>query len=587
MSRTQRGDEQGLAFDSVPRFLQEALEQRELLIFAGAGISRSHRGEHGFPTAAELAASIQGELLGRPLAESSPGNLMQLSQEAVWLDGSRHRLNSLLRKTFASSQVAPKPAHVAIATLAVPVITTNYDNLIERASLEVGTPLPAVWRDSQLSNSNNAFVIKVHGSIEEPETCVICEDDYHDWLERDPDLRNLVRALLVTRTVCFVGYSLGDPNFRALLRALAMKFGQFRRPSVLISHRVDTASYDYRYITRSLGLTVIEADATEFLETLVSLSAGGPYLDVESSPVVRRSYFSSNTATPYVEHCADFVIDAITKGTSQAHSFGQDVFAVVRSRSSHLELDPAPLIRDGYAFVGAGAFIAGGQRHGNEIIRLAQVSAPFWMAVHPVTHAEYAEFLECINDTAHPAPFCHPDEPPGKSHEPGPDSNGTALDFDWRSQALARRPIVYVDWWDAYAYARWSGARLPLDIEWERAARGRLGRTYPWGDEFDPTLVNTLESGRGTSLDVDELPGGASPVGAIQMAGNVWEWCADVYFGADWTPSAAHVVRGGSFTRGEERARSAFRSGRAPGERWVSRGFRIVRDAEAKSATSE
>jgi hypothetical protein len=154
VSRPQSAGHQSTAlFASVPKYLQDALEQREHLIFAGAGISRTYRDQPGLPTAADLAVSIERELLGRT-PSAGPLSLSQVSQEAIWADGSRQRLNNFLRKTFATAPITPKPAHVAIATLGGPVITTNYDTLIERASIEVGTPLSAVWRDDAVRSVN-------------------------------------------------------------------------------------------------------------------------------------------------------------------------------------------------------------------------------------------------------------------------------------------------------------------------------------------------------------------------------------------------------------------------------------------------
>jgi formylglycine-generating enzyme required for sulfatase activity len=122
-------------------------------------------------------------------------------------------------------------------------------------------------------------------------------------------------------------------------------------------------------------------------------------------------------------------------------------------------------------------------------------------------------------------------------------------------------PVVNVTWLDTKTYCEWNGRRLPSEAEWERAARGDDMRTFPWGDELpSETFTNFADLIRDTSR-VGSYAAGASPYGALDMAGNVWEWTSDFYdadfylTSGDLFPSGPtetpgkflRTIRGGSF----------------------------------------
>lgn len=193
----------------------------------------------------------------------------------------------------------------------------------------------------------------------------------------------------------------------------------------------------------------------------------------------------------------------------------------------------------------------------------------FWIDKFEVTNAQYAT---CLNAGACKALWSN------GSFTRGSGYFGVPLFNNY--------PVLFVGWDGANAYCAWAGKRLPTEAEWEKAARGTDRRTWPWGNTFDWTLLNSAEGGPRDTMAVGSFPSSASPYGAMDMAGNVWEWTADWYDGSYYANSPRnnpkgpgsgkfHVMRGGSWTSTAIQTRTTFRFGDDPG-RIDDYGFRCA-----------
>lgn len=193
----------------------------------------------------------------------------------------------------------------------------------------------------------------------------------------------------------------------------------------------------------------------------------------------------------------------------------------------------------------------------------------FYMDKYEVTIFQYAKFLDAEQR-----------EPLMWWNEVSPRSDGD-------------RPVIGVNWYDADAYCRWAGKRLPTEAEWEKAARGTDGRNYPWGNE-EPTNRHANFGkccdwkGYETLTEVGSFEQGKGPYGTYDMAGNVWEWVSDWYDenyykgSPDRNPTgpskgSKKVLRGGSWGDGALVLRDTLRNGGNPTSRNTDVGFRCAR----------
>ncbi|HEX5702259.1 MAG TPA: SUMF1/EgtB/PvdO family nonheme iron enzyme [Pyrinomonadaceae bacterium] len=242
-------------------------------------------------------------------------------------------------------------------------------------------------------------------------------------------------------------------------------------------------------------------------------------------------------------------------------------FAIVfgPKRAGPLPAVVIPTPPSGMVYVPGGEFRMGNDL-GDEHERPAHMVTvrPFFLDQHEVACRDYEKFVKATNHRL----------PPGWVKGNCPNSSH-------------QNPVTGVDWYDANAYAQWSGKRLPTEEEWEFAARGTDGRLYPWGNQWRNNVANAGDATVRHFANVGSYPDGKSPFGVMDMIGNAWEWTATefrAYPGGqapDQNQAELRVIRGGYWGSTPGKATATFRKGwdaRGALVGYANTGFRCAKD---------
>jgi len=251
-----------------------------------------------------------------------------------------------------------------------------------------------------------------------------------------------------------------------------------------------------------------------------------------------------------------------------------------RAGETRIASDGAPMV-----YVPAGDFTMGSNDYDREKPPHTVYLDAFWIDKYEVTNALYKKCVDA-----------------GKCSAPSERKSYTRDSYYGNAQ-YDNYPVIYVSWNDANAFCAWAGKRLPTEAEWEKAARGTDGRIYPWGNQWDVRTTrrlnfsdkndptgpsdNEADDGYGDTAPVGTYPTGASPYGALDMAGNVWEWVADWYDSNYYSNSprnnpkgpssgSSRVLRGGSWDYLQFVVRAAYRYYLTPDSRFDFVGLRCA-----------
>jgi len=535
--------------DKAVNELRKQLADGHVVAVVGTGFSSAATGGkaeiatwqgllfHGFETCTEQGnprLSAEEQELCRKLVETGQVDLMLAAASVI-----ESRLGApekslwrwWLRESVGQMKCTDSRLREAIHNLGVPIVTTNYDSLLEQRENE--SPLPScTWRDAakcvEVLNGDRKGVVHLHGWWEEPESVVLGVRSYETILAAEA-AQEIQKALGRFKSLLFIGYGAGlsDPNFAPLLEW----FGD------------DQASNHRHYIL----LPSSEMDRVDELGAIRAIEYG-----------------------PNFDFLPKLVESLVDEEEESRTAVARDLVSLVQPGESFVEAEtseiPEMVVIEGGSYeMGS----RGGEAARPEELPLHTVALSYNFAVSrcPVTFEEWETFIKA--------------------------TGGRMLGSQDCGWGRGRRPAINVSWHEALAYLEWlnnldsvNGTyRLLSEAEWEYVARAGTSDRYWWGDEIAPDRANYDEANLRKTTPVDDYD--PNPFGLRDILGNVWEWTADYFHpdyegapidGSPWIEGGAkRVVRGGCWYYDRDYIEASARLAIEPGARFNSIGFRVAR----------
>jgi serine/threonine-protein kinase len=322
----------------------------------------------------------------------------------------------------------------------------------------------------------------------------------------------------------------------ALLRDLCPE--NRREVNVLVSALREGVAADLGRTSQSAPVEILIETLSNRLVSNLALKESAARWAVETWAVALGRIPEGQTTLASIDSSAPSPPQVIPSKTQRAPNPSSPPAGASDAKSAQIVTNPLGLE---LVPVPAGPFLYGDKKE--------RISLPaFSIMKYPVTVRQYRMFCEAAGRAM-------------------PESPG----WGW----IDDHPIVMVTWHDASAFAQWVGGSLPTERQWEKAARGTDGRKYPWGNRFDNSkcVCSVGNKNFSSTAPVGSCPEGVSPYGCMDMAGNVWEWCADWYDNSH----VNRVVRVGCwFDVDAVGFRAAYRGSRVPDSAYNNRGFRVV-----------